>query len=123
MIKNFLENFKREKETYFGFFTSILIYSIMIPLIILEHKKEIPRVIDFEFLFFKIQKMPMVLYMLILTITLSTICNFFRDFLNLLKQVILSKIDIKNSFVKEEIKKEEIKEEIKEVKNESKQYY
>lgn len=82
----FVENYKKHKEDIFAIATSTLIYFIMLPLIFAEHRRPEPRYVDFDMWFVHLKQMPMVLYILILTVSLATMVNFFRDILSVIKK-------------------------------------
>lgn len=86
------------KDDLFGLFTSLLIYSIMLPLIISEHRRPEQRDIDFDVFFLHFRKMPMTLYFLIITISLATAVNFFRDILSTIKRYFNSKAGYNNQY-------------------------
>ncbi len=92
------EFYIKYKDDLFGLFTSLLIYSIMLPLIISEHRRIEQRYIDFELFLVHFKQMPMTLYFLIITIALSTTVNFFRDILSLIKRYINSKTGYNNQY-------------------------
>lgn len=87
-----LEKYKKHKDEIFSFLTSLLVYIIMLPLIYVENKRIEPRYVDFDFLFIHLKQMPMVLYILILTVLLATTVNFFRDILGIFRRYFESKI-------------------------------
>lgn len=92
--------FLKHKDDIFGLVTSALVYAIMLPLIIAEHKRIEPRYIDLDFAFIHLKQMPMVLYILILTVMLATTVNFFRDILSTAKKYFDTRIGYpqQNSF-------------------------
>ncbi|MBK8397452.1 MAG: hypothetical protein IPL26_19740 [Leptospiraceae bacterium] len=90
------EFYIKYKDELFGLFTSLLIYSIMLPLIISEHRRVEQRYIDFDLFMVHFRQMPMTLYFLIITISLSTVVNFFRDILSVIKRYFNSKTGYNN---------------------------
>lgn len=84
--QTFIEGYKKYKEDIFALCTSTLVYTIMLPLIYTEHRRVEPRYIDFDIWFIHLKQMPMVLYILILTVALATGVNFFRDILGVIKK-------------------------------------